>query len=91
MIRDYGGEVKGDREEMMKMKGVGRKKENVVIKMDLGKKKMEVEKNILRIGKRIGIEKGKKKEEVEEIMVRVIKSEYMIKENNWMIMKGRYV
>ncbi|MGQ5215960.1 endonuclease III [Brucella abortus] len=91
LIRDYGGEVPGDRDELMKLPGVGRKTANVVLNMAFGQPTMAVDTHILRIGNRIGLAPGKTPEAVEAILVRVIQREYMLHAHHWLILHGRYV
>ncbi|EFG37151.1 endonuclease III [Brucella sp. NVSL 07-0026] len=91
LIRDYGGEVPGDRDELVKLPGVGRKTANVVLNMAFGQPTMAVDTHILRIGNRIGLAPGKTPEAVEAILVRVILREYMLHAHHWLILHGRYV
>jgi len=91
LIRDHGGEVPGDRDELVKLPGVGRKTANVVLNMAFGQPTMAVDTHILRIGNRIGLAPGKTPEDVEAILVRVIPAEYMLHAHHWLILHGRYV
>lgn len=90
LIRDHGGEVPGDRDELVKLPGVGRKTANVVLNMAFGQPTMAVDTHILRIGNRIGLAPGKTPEQVEAILVRVIPSEFMLHAHHWLILHGRY-
>jgi len=91
LIRDHDGEVPGDRDELVKLPGVGRKTANVVLNMAFGQPTMAVDTHILRIGNRIGLAPGKTPEAVEAILVRVIPTEYMLHAHHWLILHGRYV
>ncbi|MHB2266713.1 endonuclease III [Aliihoeflea sp. PC F10.4] len=91
LIRDYGGEVPGNRDDLVKLPGVGRKTANVVLNMAFGQPTMAVDTHILRIGNRIGLAPGKTPDEVEDILVRVIPDEYMRHAHHWLILHGRYV
>ncbi|WP_139973209.1 MULTISPECIES: endonuclease III [Brucella/Ochrobactrum group] len=91
LIRDHGGEVPGDRDELVKLPGVGRKTANVVLNMAFGQPTMAVDTHILRIGNRIGLAPGKTPEAVEAILVRVIPKEFMLHAHHWLILHGRYV
>jgi len=91
LIRDYGGEVPADRDELVKLPGVGRKTANVVLNMSFGQPTMAVDTHILRIGNRIGLAPGKTPEQVEDILVRVIPDEFMRHAHHWLILHGRYV
>ncbi len=91
LIRDHGGEVPGDRDELTKLPGVGRKTANVVLNMAFGQPTMAVDTHIFRIGNRIGLAPGKTPEQVEEGLIRVIPPEYMRHAHHWLILHGRYV
>ncbi len=90
LIRDYNGDVPGDRDKLVKLPGVGRKTANVVLNMAFGQPTMAVDTHILRIGNRIGLAPGKTPEQVEAILVRVIPSEFMLHAHHWLILHGRY-
>lgn len=90
LIRDHGGEVPGNRDELVKLPGVGRKTANVVLNMAFGQPTMAVDTHILRIGNRIGLAPGKTPEAVEDILVRVIPPQYMLHAHHWLILHGRY-
>ena len=91
LIRDFGGDVPGDRDELVKLPGVGRKTANVVLNMAFGQPTMAVDTHIFRIGNRIGLAPGKTPEEVEAGLIRVIPPEYMRHAHHWLILHGRYV
>ena len=91
LIRDHGGEVPGNRDDLVKLPGVGRKTANVVLNMAFGQPTMAVDTHILRIGNRIGLAPGKTPDEVEDILVRIIPDEYMRHAHHWLILHGRYV
>ena len=91
LIRDHGGEVPGDRDQLVKLPGVGRKTANVVLNMAFGQPTMAVDTHIFRIGNRLGLAPGKTPEEVEEGLVRIIPEKYMRHAHHWLILHGRYV
>ena len=91
LIRDHGGEVPGDRDELVKLPGVGRKTANVVLNMAFGQPTMAVDTHIFRIGNRLGLAPGKTPEQVEEGLIRIIPAEYMRHAHHWLILHGRYV
>ncbi|MFK4820721.1 endonuclease III [Ochrobactrum quorumnocens] len=90
LIRDYGGEVPDDRDELVKLPGVGRKTANVVLSMAFGHSTMAVDTHILRIGNRIGLAPAKTPDAVEAILMRVIPTEYLFHAHHWLILHGRY-
>lgn len=91
LIRDFGGEVPGDRDQLTTLPGVGRKTANVVLNMAFGQPTMAVDTHILRIGNRIGLAPGKTPDEVEQRLLAVIPAEYMQHAHHWLILHGRYV
>ncbi len=91
LIRDHGGEVPGDRDELVKLPGVGRKTANVVLNMAFGQPTMAVDTHIFRIGNRLGLAPGKTPDEVEAAFLRVIPAEYLRHAHHWLILHGRYV
>ncbi|QIA21830.1 endonuclease III [Mesorhizobium sp. AA22] len=91
LIRDHGGEVPDDRDQLVKLPGVGRKTANVVLNMAFGQHTMAVDTHIFRIGNRLGLAPGKTPEQVEQGLLRIIPDEYMRHAHHWLILHGRYV
>lgn len=91
LIRDHHDKVPDDRDELVKLPGVGRKTANVVLNMAFGQHTMAVDTHILRIGNRIGLAPGKTPEQVEAELVRIIPDEFMRHAHHWLILHGRYV
>jgi endonuclease-3 len=91
LIDEHGGEVPDDRDELVKLPGVGRKTANVVLNMAFGQHTMAVDTHILRIGNRLGLAPGKTPEQVEQGLLRIIPDEYMRHAHHWLILHGRYV
>jgi endonuclease III len=91
LIRDYGGEVPGVREELIKLPGVGRKTANVVLNMAFGEAAMAVDTHIFRIGNRLKLAPGKTPDQVEAGLMRIIPPDYLFHAHHWLILHGRYV
>ena len=91
LMRDHGGEVPDDRDQLTALPGVGRKTANVVLNMAFGQPTMAVDTHILRIGNRLKLAPGKTPEQVEDTLVRVIPAQYMRHAHHWLILHGRYV
>ncbi|AZO27903.1 endonuclease III [Mesorhizobium sp. M1B.F.Ca.ET.045.04.1.1] len=91
LIDDYAGKVPEDRDELVKLPGVGRKTANVVLNVAFGQHTMAVDTHIFRIGNRIGLAPGKTPEQVEQGFLKVIPAEYMRHAHHWLILHGRYV
>ncbi len=91
LIRDYGSEVPDDRNELVKLPGVGRKTANVVLSMAFGQATMAVDTHIFRIGNRLGLAPGKTPDQVEAKLMKIIPAEYLYHAHHWLILHGRYV
>nr|WP_209998683.1 endonuclease III [Phyllobacterium sp. 1468] len=91
LIDRYGSVVPDDRDELIKLPGVGRKTANVVLNMAFGQSTMAVDTHIFRIGNRLGLAPGKTPEEVEARLMKVIPSEYLYHAHHWLILHGRYI
>ncbi|TGP23595.1 MULTISPECIES: endonuclease III [unclassified Mesorhizobium] len=91
LIDDHAGKVPEDRDELVKLPGVGRKTANVVLNVAFGQHTMAVDTHIFRIGNRIGLAPGKTPEQVEQGLLKVIPDEYMRHAHHWLILHGRYV
>lgn len=91
LIDHYGGEVPDNREDLMKLAGVGRKTANVVLNMAFGQPTMAVDTHILRIGNRIGLAPYKTPDEIEAKLVKIIPPEFMMHAHHWLILHGRYI
>jgi endonuclease-3 len=90
LIRDYNSVVPDNRDELVKLPGVGRKTANVVLSMAFGQATMAVDTHIFRIGNRLGLAPGKTPEEVEDRLMKVIPAEYLYHAHHWLILHGRY-
>ncbi len=91
LLRDHDGVVPGDRDQLTKLPGVGRKTANVVLNMAFGQHTMAVDTHILRIGNRLGLAPGKTPEQVEDRLVKIIPDRFMRHAHHWLILHGRYV
>jgi len=91
LIRDHNGTVPADREELVKLPGVGRKTANVVLNMAFGQPTMAVDTHIFRIANRIKLAPGATPDAVERHLLKVIPAEYLFHAHHWLILHGRYV
>ena len=91
LLSDFGGRVPGNREDLMKLPGVGRKTANVVLNIAFGQPTMAVDTHIFRIGNRTGMAPGKTPEDVEKKLVRRIPRKWLQHAHHWLILHGRYV
>lgn len=92
LVADYGGEVPSDREELMKLPGVGRKTANVIASVIFGEPAMAVDTHVFRVSERIGLTtRSKSPLETERILVEHIPEELIPKAHHWLILHGRYI
>lgn len=91
LIENYGGEVPADRDEMMKLAGVGRKTANVVASVAFGIPAIAVDTHVERVTKRLGICRWKDSVlEVEKTLMKKIPEERWSKTHHQLIFFGRY-
>ncbi len=90
LIRDHGGKVPDNRDQLTALPGVGRKTANVVLNMAFGQKTMAVDTHVFRVAHRLGLSHGANPETVEEDLMRVVPDEYLFHAHHWLILHGRY-
>lgn len=90
LIEDFGSVVPSDRDELVKLPGVGRKTANVVMSMAFGIPTMAVDTHVFRIANRMQMAPGKTTDEVEDKLMRIIPLEYLYHAHHWLILHGRY-
>lgn len=91
LVEQYGGEVPADRDELVKLPGVGRKTANVVLNCVFGQATMAVDTHIFRVSNRIGLAKAKNPLETEQQLLKAIPKDYLFNAHHWLILHGRYV
>jgi endonuclease-3 len=91
LVRDFGGEVPEDRDQLMSLPGVGRKTANVVMNSVFGAETFAVDTHIFRVGNRTGLAKGKTVELVEAQLERRVPGPFRIGAHHWLILHGRYI
>ena len=91
LIDDFDSKVPDTREELMTLRGVGRKTANVVLNVIFHKPPMPVDTHLLRICPKIGLAQGTTPEQVEESLLERIPPEYLEHAHHWLLLHGRYV
>ena len=91
LVEEYGGQVPQDRDELVKLPGVGRKTANVVVNMAFGQPAIAVDTHIFRVSNRTGLAPGKTPEEVERKLEKAVPEEFKRHCHHWLILHGRYV
>ncbi|QFT89363.1 Endonuclease III [Bacillus sp. THAF10] len=91
LLDDYEGEVPTERDELVKLPGVGRKTANVVVSVAFGVPAIAVDTHVERVSKRLGICKWKDSVlEVEKTLMRKIPKEEWSETHHRLIFFGRY-
>ncbi len=91
LVREHGGEVPADREQLTALPGVGRKTANVVLNCAFGAETFAVDTHIFRLGNRTGLAKGKTPLAVEKQLEKRVPQPFRVGSHHWMILHGRYV
>ncbi|MEO0234844.1 MAG: endonuclease III [candidate division WOR-3 bacterium] len=91
IIDKYGGKVPDDMEQLLNLKGVGRKTANLVLSLGYGKKSICVDTHVHRISNRFGVIKTKNPYETEIELMKVLPEKYWIIYNELLVIWGQNV
>ena len=92
LVRDFGGVVPDNLEDLQKLPGVGRKTANVMLAVAFGQSAMPVDTHVFRVANRIGLTHNSKNvTETEKTLVAHLPKEVVAKAHHWLILHGRYV
>ncbi len=91
LINDYGGKVPDDLDELLKLKGVGRKTANLVITLGFGKLGVCVDTHVHRISNRLGYVKTKTPEQTEMALREKLPVDHWIEYNDLLVTWGQNV
>ncbi|MFA6779450.1 MAG: endonuclease III [Paludibacteraceae bacterium] len=92
LVRDYGGEVPSDMDDLLRLPGVGRKTANVMAAVAFDKPAMPVDTHVFRVSNRIGFtDDSKTPLETEKELVKNIPAELLGQAHHWILLHGRYV
>lgn len=89
LITDYGGEVPDEIDELLKLKGVGRKTANLVVTLGFGKPGICVDTHVHRICNRWGYVRTKTPEETESALRERLPAEYWLSINDLLVTFGQ--
>jgi endonuclease-3 len=93
LVEDHGGVVPGEREQLVKLPGVGRKTANVSGAVLFDKPVMAVDTHVFRVAHRTGLapESARTPLAVERALTENIPPELVPRAHHWLILHGRYV
>lgn len=93
IVSDFGGEVPGNPNDLVKLPGVGRKTANVLQAVWFGKSTMAVDTHVFRVSHRLGLvpKAATTPLKVERYLMANIPGEVVPKAHHWLLLHGRYV
>lgn len=93
LVRDYGGEVPGDFDSLLRLPGVGRKTANVMQAVAFGQSAMPVDTHVYRVSHRLGLvsRAADTPLKVERELVKHIPADDLARAHHWLLLHGRYV
>jgi endonuclease-3 len=91
IVKDHGGKVPDVLEELVKLRGVGRKTANVVLGVAYGTPGLVVDTHVGRLSRRLGFTKETTPEKVETAMMEVVPRERWTEFGHLMISLGRAI
>ena len=89
IVRDYGGKVPENIEDLRKLGGVGRKTANVVASVAFGQDAIAVDTHVFRVSARIGLAKGKNPLETELKLMKILPKNLWSRMHHALIYHGR--
>ncbi len=91
LIDQFGGEVPQNRDDLVRLPGVGRKTANVVLNMAFGQPTIAVDTHLFRLANRLKLAPGKTPDAVEAALEKAIPAQFLHHAHHWLILHGRYV
>ena len=89
LVSDYGGEVPGRYEDLIRLPGVGRKTANVVLAEGFGEARIAVDTHVFRVSNRIGLTCAKDPEGVENMLMERLPEYQWSRAHHLLIFHGR--
>lgn len=92
LMKDFGGEVPSDMDDLLRLPGVGRKTANVIQSVVFNKAAMAVDTHVFRVSHRIGLvpDRCTTPYSVEKELVKYFPKELISTAHHWLILHGRY-
>ena len=91
LLRDFGGRVPDTIEELLTLKGVGRKTANLVVTVGYRKPGICVDVHVHRISNRWGYVRTRTPEETERALRKKLPARYWITFNDWLVPFGQHL
>jgi endonuclease-3 len=90
IIDKFNGDVPNTLEDLMTLRGVGRKTANVVLSVAFGVPAIAVDTHVFRVSRRLGLSSGKTVWEVEQDLMKLFRKEIWTKLHYQLVLYGRY-
>lgn len=91
LVKDFGGKVPAERDQLTKLAGVGRKTANVVMNVWYHQPTLAVDTHVFRIAHRLDFSAGKTPLAVEEDLTKILPQELIVDTNHLLVLFGRYI
>ncbi|KPK98304.1 MAG: endonuclease III [Omnitrophica WOR_2 bacterium SM23_72] len=91
IIQDFAGRVPGRLEDLLTLKGVGRKTANLVLGLGFGTPAICVDTHVHRISNRLGWVKTRSPEETERALEKIIPKRRWVDLNTWLVAFGQNI
>ena len=91
LIKNFGGKVPYDFDELITLPGVGRKTASVFLNTVTGENYIAVDTHVQRLAKRLGFSNGNTPLQVEQDLKKIIPEKFQSKISNWLVLHGRYI
>lgn len=91
LVNEHDSQVPSDREELMKLPGVGRKTANVVVSNAFGQNAIAVDTHVFRVSNRIGLASSDNVHDTEEDLMKNIDENQWSKAHHLIIFHGRRI
>ncbi len=91
LLEDYGSVVPDEIDELLKLKGVGRKTANLVVTLGYGKLGICVDTHVHRISNRLGLVKTKTPEQTEFVLRKNLPEKHWLIYNDLLVTYGQNV
>jgi endonuclease III len=89
LVREFGGRVPDNEEDLLKLHSVGRKTANCVLVYAFNKPAIPVDTHVHRISNRLGLVRTKKPEETEAELVKTVPKRYWLELNDLFVRFGQ--
>ncbi len=89
IVDQYGGRIPDERDELIKLPGVGRKTANIIISSAYGKPAIAVDTHVFRVSRRLGLAGGSNVEIVEQQLEQVVPVDQWSDTHHRLIAHGR--